>query len=358
MSSYWNQKTYKMKPLVGVITDTHMKVDNIELVKSIFKQFIDMLIYHKLKKAVHMGDWFTSRASQTLECLLASDEILDMFEEAEITLYIFAGNHDKVSLVDETSYLSVICRRRHFVMLFEKETSVTLNGIKLHFLPYFKEGIEYLSRLSNLHNSIDENSKNLLFTHTSVNGVRNNDGSIVDGDVDQDFFELFDLVVTGHYHDFSEVGEKVIYLRSAYQANFGEDDNKGFSIINTDLSIKYIQSNFPIYKKLYVDIKDTDAVKEILETYTDSKDNIRVVLRGDQEQIENMDVNKFTVSGISTQFDNVVDRGVLFEEVEDAEVMTFDKKTVIKNFMAYTKHQEYTKQQSQEGFKLLQSIQF
>lgn len=349
-----------MKALLPVITDTHLKNENISLVRDIFIQFIDLIKSRGFKKAVHMGDFFTSRSSQSLPCLLVANEILDMFEDNEITLYIISGNHDKTSLIDEKSYLSVICNNRQFVKLFEKEHSITLGGIAMHFMPYFKEGVEYLGRLSNIfeYKSFQTNNvKNVLFTHTSINGVRNNDGSVVDGDVEQDFFDRFDLVLSGHYHNRSEVTDTIIYIGSAYQANFGEDDKKGFAIINDDLSIEYIQSKFPLYKKIILDVSDEPKMNKMLDQYADSGDNIRFVLKGSQQQIENVDANKFTSSGISVQFENIIDRGVMFEEVDDAEIMSFDKKTVMKNYIAYAKYQEFTNAQLKSGMTILKDLQ-
>jgi exonuclease SbcD len=284
-----------------------------------------------------------------------------MFEKEKILLYIISGNHDKVNLIDEKSYLSVICNNREYVNLIEKEESIIgSNGIMLHFVPYFKEGSEYLGRLSNLlnHESFQNPMKHVLFTHTSINGVRNNDGSVVEGDVEQDFFNEFDLVLSGHYHQRSEVTDTIIYIGSAYQANFGEDEDKGFTILHNDLTLEYIQSKFPIYKKIIIDIEDEEKASNMLKEYADTDDNIRFVFKGSQQQIEQIDANKFTTSGISVQFENIVDRGVLFEEVEEAQIMSFDKKTVLKNYIMYSKQQEFNKDQLKQGMNLLNNIQF
>lgn len=349
------------KSFLPLITDTHLKNENIDLVKSIFVQFIDLIKSRGLNKAVHMGDFFTSRSSQTLSCLLVANEILDMFEVNQITLYIISGNHDKTSLIDEKSYLSVICNNRKYIRLFEKEHSLTLDGIALHFMPYFKEGIEYLGRLNNLFSypSFEyKKHKNILLTHTSINGVRNNDGTIVDGDVEQSFFERFNLVLSGHYHNRADLTDDIIYIGSAYQANFGEDENKGFAIINEDLSIEYIQSKFPLYKKIIIQASDKAKINTMLEKYSETKDNVRFVLKGSQQEIENIDANKFTTNGISVQFENIIDRGLSFEDVEEAEIMSFDKKTVLMNYISYGKKQEFSSKQLKSGMTILKDLQF
>lgn len=349
-------------PVYPIITDTHMKVDNISLVVDIFKQFIDLTKSLGLKKCFHMGDFFTSRASQTLECLTEAGEILDMFENERITLYIFPGNHDKVSLIDEKSYLSVICKRRKYVKLIESETMILdiENKLKIFVLPYFKEGVEYLTRLNNLISQNDEEIeyRKVLLTHTSINGVRNNDGSVVEGDIDQDFFQIFDLVLSGHYHNRSSLSKKIVYIGSGYQSNYGEDENKGFTILKQDLSLEFIQSKFPIYRKFVIDIEDEAKAQKVLKEHADKGDNIRFEFVGDQQQIDNFDANKYESIGISVKYKNIIDRGILFDEVEEADMISFDKKTVLKQYIMYANRQQFSKDQMKEGMKLINEIQF
>lgn len=350
-------------PIYPLITDTHMKNDNIPLVVDIFKQFIDLIKSLGLKKCFHMGDFFTSRSSQSLSCLLAANDIFDMFEREKITLYMISGNHDKVSLIEEKSYLSVVCNNRKYIKLIESETMIldVENKLKIYLLPYFKEGVEYLGRLNNLMSTFDDNEigfRKVLLTHTSVNGVRNNDGSVVDGDIEQDFLSDFDLVLSGHYHNRSKVTKKIIYIGSAYQANYGEDEKKGFALLNSDLTLEFVQSKFPLYKKIILDIADEDKAKKMLEQHANNGDNIRFVFKGDQEQIDKFDANKYMQNGVSVKFENVVDRGVLFDEVEDASIMTFDKKTVLRHYIMYSRQQQFTSEQLKKGMELLKEIQF
>lgn len=351
-----------IKPLYPIITDTHLKAENVELVVDIFKQFIELIKSRGLKTAIHMGDFFTTRSSQSLNCLLAANEIFDLFEAEEIELMIIPGNHDKTSLVSEKSYLSIVCKNRKYIRLIEQETTVVgIGGVVLHFLPYFREGVEYLGRLMELSQDSSfsmSKSKHVLLTHISINGVRNNDGSVVDGDIEIDFFNNMDLVLSGHYHNRGKVSKKIIYIGSAYQANFGEDTDKGFAILNSDLSIEYVQSKFPIYKKVTIDADDTEKANELLKKYADTEDNIRFVFKGDQQQIESIDANKYTTSGISVQFDNVVDRGVLFDEVEDAEMISFERKSVLRNYVQYANKQQFNQSQMKQGMDMLKEINF
>lgn len=348
----------KKKPIAGLITDTHLKPENVELVLDIFIQFIELLTSRNLKTAVHIGDWFTSRSSQSLICLLATTRILDMFEQSKIMLHIIAGNHDKTDLTSEESYLTIFNNRK-YVKLYESEDYIDDQDsqIRMGFLPYFKEGVEYLQRLNNLNEKMGNFAMSVLFTHVSVNGVRNNDGSVVEGDVEADFFNQYDVVFTGHYHNASQVGENIHYIGSAYQANYGEDENKGFTILCEDLSFYHVQSNFPHYHKFVIQASDKKQATKLLQEHSKSTDNVRFVFEGTQEEIEKIDVGVYAAAGISVQRENVQDK-VLFEEVQDAQVMNFDKKTIIKNYIEYTKLQDFTSDKRQSGMKLLNQIAF
>jgi len=345
-------------PIAGVITDTHLKPENVDLVVDIFKQFIELLNSLGLKTALHIGDWFTSRSSQSLVCLLVTTRILDMFEKEKIMLHIIAGNHDKTDLTSEESYLTIFNNRK-YVRLYESEDFIDdeESQIRMGFLPYFKEGVEYLQRLSNLNEKMGDFAMSALFTHVSINGVRNNDGSVVEGDVEADFFNQYDLVFTGHYHNSSQVGENIHYIGSAYQANFGEDENKGFTILCDDLSFYHVQSNFPHYHKFVIQASDKKQTTKLLQEHFKSPDNVRFVFEGTQEEIEKIDVGVFAAAGISVQRENVSDK-VMFEEVEDAQVMNFDKKTILKNYIEYTKIQEFTPEKRKQGISMVNSINF
>jgi hypothetical protein len=337
-------------PVQVIVTDTHVNTENYPLIIDIFQQFIDLIKSLGLNTGIHMGDFFTSRASQSLMCLLTTTLILDMFEKEEITLYIIPGNHDKTDLESEESYLTIF-NNRTYVTLFEKESFIDDNGINYCFLPYFKEGTEYLQRLSNLNEMVGNFMLSVLFTHISINGVRNNDGSVVDGDVEADFFDNFDLVFTGHYHDRSSVKSNIHYV--------GEDENKGFTVLCKDLSFYHVQSNFPHYRKFIVRTDEFEEVtKELLPSLKDSTDHVRFVFKGTQTEIDSINPNLFMAAGIDVKFENVSEQGILFDDVQEAEVMNFDKKTILKSYLQYAILKDFTPYQKKVGINLINKIKF
>jgi DNA repair exonuclease SbcCD nuclease subunit len=316
-----------------LITDTHLKKDNYHIVLSIVKQAIKICLERKISKIYHLGDFFTSRNAQPLEVLLEAQSIFQLIQDAGLQLFIIPGNHDKTDLTSDNSYLDVFKEKifnLHSTPYFYQVEENVIHA----FLPYYKENTEYKPKLEKLISDIKENySKSIkvdLFTHIATNGVKNNDGSEVENDLDPNLFNFFRNVFTGHYHNRSTVGKNIYYMGSAYQANYGEDAEKGFVILNSDGSFKYINSAFPKYIKVQINATDDKRVikAKIDEAKKEPGNNVRFVVEGTKEECEAFDKSKFIEQGIDIKFDKQVLRN---QEVIQ-EVITFDRNNINKHF--------------------------
>lgn len=321
-------------PVALILTDTHLHKNNVELVKDIFKQAIDLCKTLKINFIFHLGDFFTSREAQPLHVLDEAQDILMMVEEAKIGLDITDGNHDKVDLESNKSYLRIfyhnvthkiddVCNSFWYVnnKSFEK-----LNFI---WVPYFKENGSYLKKLEEATKLIRKDKQNILLTHISINGVQNNDGSAVENVVKQELFKKFDKVLVGHYHQQQNINN-IYYIGSAYQANFGEDEAKGFTIMYDDGSHDFIQSKFPKYIKEKIDIDDKNALKKFEKQYTNSKDHVRVVLTGDKTKLQAFNKENLYDKGIDVKFESEEMNSNF--DISKQEIIMFDRSNIAKAF--------------------------
>ncbi len=314
-----------------------------------------------IKYLIHLGDFFNFRSSQSLDCLIAAYDIFEMFEKEHLKLNIISGNHDKPSLVHPVSYISVF-KRMSNLNLFEEEFFEydETNKVVYCYLSYFKEGIVYLERLLNLIEMVKSDKKTLnykkvLLTHTSINGVRNNDGSCVEGDNEVKFFEFFDLVLSGHYHCRQDINEEVIYIGAALQANYGENEHKGFTVLYNDLSIEHVQSEFPAFKQIYIDASDKTTASKLLNKHANTEDNVRFIFQGNQADIEAISATTFNDAKINVKFENTYEAGRDFEDIGDAELIRFDKKSLGKYWLSYCQDNAISPEQKTKGLKLLMS---
>jgi DNA repair exonuclease SbcCD nuclease subunit len=338
------------KPIALILTDTHITPNNIPLVESIFDQAIDVCEQYNIPRIIHDGDWFTSRSHQALECLLSvSEGIIDKINSKSIEQLGLQGNHDKTDQSRKEGYMSLF---RDKITLFEDEGFVVIDGICCCFLPFFTDQ-EYLERLVNLIEKTAKFERKILFTHQSINGVRNNDGSLVEKDIEQEFFVDFDKVIVGHYHNRQRVGENIYYIGSTHQSKFGEDDRKGFTILYSDMSIKYIPTVYPKYIHLKVHVDDDDKIVQAIEEHKDSDDNVRITLIGDKDKSKAIHKTIFDDTGIDVRF-NTMSESTLFDSPIDeasGEAKVFNKKDLAKHWIKYCTSQSVPAYQRNEGLK-------
>lgn len=69
-----------------------------------------------------------------------------------------------------------------------------------------------------------------------------------------------DIVVFGHYHCYTDIGDKVYYLGSLFRNSFGEEIPKGYGIIE-DNSFQFIENNKAYIYKTYEFDKDSNIYK-------------------------------------------------------------------------------------------------
>lgn len=333
----------KNRTVFGLMfTDTHAKESNTPLVRDIFQQCVDYCIDNNIDRAFHLGDWFTDRSKQSLECLLLVDECIALFEKNDIHLYTIAGNHDKKDQSVHKSYLSIFQKRKskHF-HLFDSTGVIEFpeENVVVHMLPYFSES-EYLQHLLTIIDSMsnyEDTVEHVLMTHHSINGVKNNDGSVVQGDLSRDLFKAFAKVYVGHYHDESKLNSIIHYIGSSHQANYGESiEDKGFTLLYDNLTTKKIQTKFPKYIHHKVNIEDTEQLEELASSISEMKeDNVRITLLGDKDKVQTFNKERFELAGIEVKQD-YSDLELSVGQIHEGGLV-LTKKDMAKHWLDYSK---------------------
>lgn len=338
------------KPITLLLTDTHLHSGNIPLVTDIWNQAIEKCLELNIKKISFTGDFFTSRKGQELAVDDAGRKIIDKVEQSGLEMDAIPGNHDKTDLESESSYLDEYSSRRNINIIRNYHWQGYDNDVILHYLPYFKENGSYPERLNKIiKNIIDLNNgddlkkgskvpeyKHILLTHIAVNGVRNNDGSKIDNDLSGTLFSHFYKVFTGHYHNKSFIEPNIHYFGSSCQTNFGEDDQKGFTILFDDGSDEFIQSKFPKYVKVVFDVNDEKAIKAAEKEHKNSDDKVRFVFEGEEADLKKINKEKLSSLGIEATF--IKDSAVPLDNnglLEKASNVSFDRSNIMDAFSTF-----------------------
>lgn len=282
-----------MKKSFIIFNDAHLKTGNEQDVIRSARHMIKYAINNSIDKIVFAGDLFDSRTFQRQSVLKAFDYILNLFNENNITLYIIPGNHDKTKYDSYESFLDIY-RYYPCVKFYDKLSVVEINGISVTLLPFFTD--EMLVPM------IEESSgSDILISHFEMQGSSHLGHVSEKTTLTKNMFKKWKKVYLGHYHNHNEITEDIVHLPSMRQSNFGEDDNKGFSVIYEDLSYEIIKGDFTPYLKIRINIDETSSteINRLITTHKDSESVVRFEFTGSESKLKAIDKSKFKGTGIN-----------------------------------------------------------
>lgn len=323
-----------------MVADPHMNEDNIEEVTDILIQSMDLCKELKLSTIYIIGDIFTTRKSMPLAVLLGFMNILDVARSKGVDVKAFPGNHDKLDYTSELSYLHPFMHHPAFCLYDSYDEEDIEIGVRLHLIPFFEEKEIYPKYLKQV--NLLKKGRNYLLTHIAVNGVRNNDGSVIENQLNQDLFYQFDKVFVGHYHDASQVGDNVFYIGSTHQNNYGENQQKGFTVLYSDGSHQLHLSKYKKYEVVNIDLDESshEEVEDLKRKWGDKDDmNVRFNVTGSVEKIQAIDKYSYDILGIDIKCkERDVNVDVSFEESTD--FGGFDRSNVIGEWDEFSEKNE------------------
>lgn len=336
-----------MKEAIAILsTDKHITPRNLSEMYDLFKQEIILAKELNVSNIIWLGDIFNSRESQRQEVLTFFSNILIDYKNAGLEIYCIPGNHDKTDYNSYDSFLDCFILAPHFHLLKEAN-SFTLGGVKFDSVPFFNEE-KWLEEFNKIPK---KEAGQILLSHIAVDGSVNNDGSKVSSEkIKPSMFSHYKSVFLGHYHNAQQVSKNIFHLPSTRQNNFGEDNEKGFTILYNDFSTEFIKSKFIEFEKFHIDL-DNSSVEEAMElAKTIEKENVRITFEfsGSDDKLRALDKKFFINLGVSVTTKN---KDVEVEDVEYAEeVKKMTDDDIIEHFKRFCEKNNYP---FDEGIKYL-----
>ncbi len=331
------------EPIALLMTDTHLKEDNIDAVISVFEQAIKYAKKNGFDRIYGLGDNFHSRKTQSEKILHAFSRILDMFEENHMKYKTIVGNHDKTDQSNSDSFLTPFKHHPSLELISDVDNNCFLSKeIWFYLLSYFPDEI-YLEKLNSFefHKGYRNPYRNVLLTHTDINGFRMNGSKVSENHFSPELFSKFDKVLVGHYHDNSESGN-ITYIGASLQHNYGETEQKGFTVLYDDLSTEIHQLGFPRYKTTILNVSDLNTFKRS-ETYHNEK----IIIKGTAEELSKLNKSELQKLGVDLKLE--ID-DVEKIKVEDEVVKIESQEDFFSLFEAFCDKYQYSKE---EGIPLL-----
>ena len=316
-----------------LINDVHVSKENIDQFKLNWKEALDVAIFNGVNRILIGGDLFTSRHSQTLDVLLA---VYDVFQECmdnNINVFILEGNHDKVNQESNRGYCSVF-RSFDNVYVVEDWSCLKFGDVVVGMISYFPENGSFANMLGEISKELDtvNYDHSVLYIHEGIKGAL---PQPADTDLPADIFSCWDKVLVGHYHDRCVVkGTNIEYIGSSRQHGFGEDEEKGYTLLYSDGSTKFVKNTVNVryvtLRKRYDEIFSGSFKDEVM-SYTSNNYKVRVIIECKAGQSNS--VNK------SLLFDMGISKVELIDESSPIKIVSqeslnerYDKSGIIKMY--------------------------
>ena len=331
-------------PCMLLLNDIHISKDNIPDFQLNWNEALIVCDQHEIKEIAIGGDLFMSRSAQTLDVLLAVHDAFIDAEKRGINITLANGNHDKVNQESERGYCHVFDQHPN-VYVANDYLSVENEdwSFVLFIMPYFIENGSFTDRLRALWQGEEleyEDKKTILYIHEGINGAL---AQSSDKELPTKIFESFDKVLVGHYHNRTKIkGTNIEYIGSSRQHNFGEDEEKGYTIIYSDGSHKFVKNQVNIrYKVIDVPFEkvNTNLYDLLDENKGDGRYKTKVRIHCLTTQAPSIDKQKLIDSGA-----NKVE--IITEDIEEVNVSKsslfekYDNKQIKKTYEDFCEEKE------------------
>lgn len=288
-------------PCALLINDSHASKDNIPEFHKNWNEALKICKDNNIQYLIVGGDLWQSRSSQTLDTLMSVREaILEATKQYGLYVVLANGNHD---LVDQEAILgySHIFSDYESVEVIDDYTEIDLtDNVSLWVMSYFPENGSFTQRFNELlkTNRINRSKKNILYIHE---GIRGGLATPSDDELPANLFSAFDATLVGHYHNRKRIpGTNIEYIGASRQHNFGEDEEKGYTILYSDGSTKFVKNEINIrYKVIDTDIADMDDkfMDMLAKIKSDSRYKVKVRVKCESAQSSSVNKQKLAEYG-------------------------------------------------------------
>ena len=330
-------------PCLLLLNDIHISKDNIPAFKANWQEAIDICRKMDVKEIAIGGDLFFSRAAQTLDVLLAVHDALLTAAEHGIHVTIAEGNHDKVNQENERGYCHVFDQHSN-VLVCDEYVSLPLGDdcrFVLHMMGYFPEDGSFCTRLDRLkEEALDPKRLNFLYIHEGINGALAQPN---DKELPAKIFEDFDKVFVGHYHNRTIIDKtRIEYIGSSRQHNFGEDEEKGYTVIYTDGSHEFIKNKVNTRYRV-IDVSAERAglhlMDELREIDADGRYKVKVRVHAPQAAMKSVDKAALLDAG-ATKVELIADDEEILEVAASSLFEKFDSHRIRETYEEFCREKQ------------------
>ena len=348
----------KNYPCLLLLNDIHVSKDNIPEFTANWREALDICRTMEIRDIALGGDLFLSRAAQTLDVLLAVHDALLLAAEYGMRVTMINGNHDKVNQESPRGYCHIFDQHDN-VLVADDYVSLPMGDdcrFVLHLMGYFPEDGSFCTRLERLkEEALDPKRLNFLYIHEGINGALSQPS---EKELPANIFDAFDKVFVGHYHNRCIIPKtRIEYIGSSRQHNFGEDEEKGYTIIYTDGTHEFIKNRVNTrYKVLDISAERAGLhlMDELREIDADGRYKVKVRVHAPQAAMKSVDKTALLEAG-ATKVELIADDEEMLEASSSSLFEKFDSHRIRETYEEFCREKQI--EEVAVGLKYLSKIE-
>jgi DNA repair exonuclease SbcCD nuclease subunit len=217
--------------------------------------FFPYLDEHNIDTVVHLGDIVDRRKYISYVTLRAfRDHFVQPMADRNIDFHCIVGNHD----IPYRNTNDINAMREVFSgsvgKIYWGPNEVTFDGLKILMMPWINN-TNYNSAIKKM----EDTDAQVMFGHFEISGFEMMRGQTCDHGMDVKHFQKFDMVLSGHFHHKSTMGN-ITYLGNPYELTWGDyEDPRGFHILDTETrELEFIKNPYRMFHKVFYDDETYD----------------------------------------------------------------------------------------------------
>ena len=273
---------------IAIITDQHFGCrKNSKLFHDYFLKFYNDVFFPALEEegidtVIDMGDTFDSRKGIDFAALTwAKENYFDRLKDMGITVHTIVGNHTAYyKNTNEINAVDLLLREYDNVHVYSETTSILVDNLSILLVPWINNENEKQSL-----GLIKRSSSPVCMRHLELQGYKVNDYVVMDHGLDDQPFEKFKKVYSGHFHTRSNQ-DNIYYLGNPYEIYWNDHaDTRGFHFFDTEtLEHTPINNPYRLFYKIYYE--DTPHQTFDAREYEDKIVKVIVRKKSDLTQFE------------------------------------------------------------------------
>lgn len=316
--------------------DIHISKDNIAEFQKNWEEAIQICQQHNIVDMIIGGDLWQSRSSQTLDVLMTVRQAIIKATKQGLTLTIAEGNHCKVDQESLLGYSHLFSEYPNVYVVDDYTVMDISNDVVLYVMSYFPESGSFTERLEQMKaTELDDSKHNILYIHEGINGALS---TLTEKELPTTIFKDFDKVLVGHYHNRCVIkGTNIEYIGASRQHNFGEDEDKGYTILYSDGSYEFVKNQVNTRYKV-IDVTAQQINSKFLDKLDDlkatGKYKTKVRVSCDEKEISSIDKQKLLEAG-ATKVEITTEESEATEVAAHALDKKFDKSGIKQEYSAF-----------------------